>query len=96
VRLTHWYELERPDGPPLQAIVDSNDRKLQAIADAQAAGILTTRYAAVELLTVVRGVAMSWDNLTPELGHISPESREKRRALVVDAVRRLVMEPARL
>jgi len=94
LRLTHWYQLERLDWSPLQAIVDSNNRKLGAIADAQAAGILTTRYTPTELLALVRGVAMSWNNLTPELNRHNPESREKRRALVVDAVRRLIMEPA--
>jgi AcrR family transcriptional regulator len=91
LRLTHWYQLERPDGPPLQAIVDSNDRKLHAIADAQAAGILTSRYSPTELLVLVRGIAMSWNNLTPELDLQSPEPRQKRRALVVDAVRRLMV-----
>jgi AcrR family transcriptional regulator len=90
LRLTHWYQLERPDGSPLQAIVDSNNRKLHAIADAQTAGILTTRYTPTELLAVVRGIAMSWNNLTPELNRQSPEPRQKRRALVVDAVRQLI------
>jgi hypothetical protein len=87
--------LERPDGSPLQAIVDSNNRKLRAIADAQSAGLLATRYTPTELLAVVRGIAMSWNNLTPELTRQSPESRQARRALVVDAVRRLTSESTR-
>ena len=92
LRLTHWYQLERPEGSPLQALVESNDRKLTAIADAQSAGILTTRYTAIELLTLVRGIAMSWNNLTPELNREAPQAREERRAVVVDAVRRLILE----
>ena len=90
LRLTHWYQLERPDGTPLQAIVDSNDRKLGAIAHAQAAGALTTDYSPTELLVLVRGIAMSWNNLTPELDRQSPEPLTKRRALVVGAVRALI------
>ena len=89
LRLTHWYQLERPNGTPLQAIVDSNDRKLGAIAEAQAAGSLTTDYSPTELLVLVRGIAMSWNNLTPELDRQSPEPLEKRRALVVQTVRAL-------
>ena len=87
LRLTHWYQLERPNGTPLQAIVESNDRKLNAIAAAQAEGSLTTDYSPTELLVLVRGIAMSWNNLTPELDRQSPEARAKRRSLVVDAVR---------
>lgn len=94
LRLTHWYQLERPAGTPLQAIVDSNERKLTAIADAQSAGILSRRYTAIELLTLVRGIAMSWNNLTPELNREAPQAREERRALVVDAVRQLILEPS--
>jgi AcrR family transcriptional regulator len=93
LRLTHWYQLERPDDIPLRVIVDSNDRKLTAIAQSQSAGLLTTRYSAIELLTLVRGIAMAWDNLTPELGREAPQSRETRRALVVNAVRHLILEP---
>ena len=89
LRLTHWYQLERPNGTPLQAIVDSNDRKLHAIADAQTAGSLATDYSPTELLVLVRGIAMSWNNLTPELDRQSPEPLAKRRALVVGAVRAL-------
>jgi AcrR family transcriptional regulator len=89
LRLTHWYQLERPTGTPLQAIVDSNDRKLNAIATAQAAGSLPTENSPTELLVLVRGIAMSWNNLTPELDRQSPEPRATRRAAVVEAVRAL-------
>lgn len=89
LRLTHWYQLERPDGPRLQAITESNRRKLQAIDDARAAGILTDRYSSDELLTLVRGIAMSWNNLAPELSDQDTESRHRQRELVIDAVRRI-------
>ena len=90
LRLTHWYQLERPDGAPLRAIVQAHDVKLTAIADAQSVGTLPDDYSPVELLALVRGIAMAWDNLAPQLGHAVPESRESRRAAVVDAVERLV------
>jgi AcrR family transcriptional regulator len=90
LRLTYWYQLERPAGTPLAAIVESNERKLRDIADAQAAGVLTNRYSPTELLAVVRGIAMSWNNLTPELNRRSAEPRSKRRNVVVDAVRSLI------
>jgi hypothetical protein len=86
LRLTHWYQLERPDGAPMQAIVESNNRKLKAIADAQATGVLPGHYTPIEMLALVRGIAMSWNNLTPELSREVPESRQRRRATVVDAV----------
>jgi AcrR family transcriptional regulator len=94
LRLTHWYQLERPDGTPLQAIVDSNNRKLNAIAEAQAVGALPAGYSPTELLVLVRGIAMSWNNLTPELDRQSPEPLEERRALVVRTVRALTNERA--
>jgi AcrR family transcriptional regulator len=94
LRLTHWYQLERPDSAPLRAIAGSHQDKLRGIAEAQEAGRLPADYAPVELLALVRGIAMSWDNLAPELGTKPPKFRERRRAIVRDAVRRLVsMDP---
>lgn len=90
LRLMHWYQLERPHGAPLRAIVESNNRKLTAIANAQAAGILPDRYEPVELLALVRGIAMSWNNLTPELAAEAPESRSRRRSIVVQAAQQLL------
>jgi AcrR family transcriptional regulator len=94
LRLTHWYQLERPDGAPLRVIAESNDRKLRAIADAQTVGILPGLWKPIELLALVRGIAMSWNNLTPELSREAPASRQRRRATVVDAVRRLIASDA--
>jgi len=90
LRLMHWYQLERPETTSLDAIVESNNRKLDAIATAQLAGALPERYSAVELLALVRGIAMSWDNLTPELHRATTASPERRRELVVEAVQRLL------
>src|SRR5882757_8746312 len=57
---------------------------------AKDAGLLPERYTPVELLALVRAAAMSWFTMTPELGASAPKSRRRRRAVVVDAVRRIL------
>jgi AcrR family transcriptional regulator len=91
MRLTHWQELERPDAAPIRAIAESNARKLKAIADAQSAGSITSDYPAVDLLAMIRGIAMSWNNLTPDLEHGKSKLRARRRAAIVTAVTALTM-----
>src|ERR1035438_1635666 len=54
LRLSVWYRLERPDGAPLQAVVTANQSRLGQLAQAQQAGLLTGRYAPVELLALVQ------------------------------------------
>jgi AcrR family transcriptional regulator len=95
LRLSTWYGLERPDGAPLQAVVSSNQTKLEKLERAQREGILPRRYAPVELLTLVLSIAKAWATGTPELGLAAPVDRDRRRHTVVDAVRRLLAdEPA--
>lgn len=90
LRLTHWYQLERPDGVPLQAIVTANEEKLAGIAEAQARGRVPAHFTPVEVLALVRGIAMAWNNLTPELAKNVRADRPARRVAVVDAVRRIL------
>ena len=90
LRLTHWYQLERPDGAPLQVLVAANAEKLTGIADAQARGVITARYTPMAVLALVRSIAMAWNNLTPELGKEITENRGEQRASVVQATRRLL------
>src|SRR6266446_6338881 len=53
-RLATWYRLERPDGDdPIEAIVAGNAAKVRAIADAQRAGLLSTRFEPAILLALV-------------------------------------------
>jgi AcrR family transcriptional regulator len=89
LRLTTWYQLERPDGH-LDAIMSSNKAKLTAIKEAQDAGLLTTVYSPLELLTEVRALAMSWHLHTPELSIVRQPRRARRREVVIESVRRLV------
>lgn len=89
LRLTTWYQLERPQGQ-LDAIMASNAAKLKAIQEAQDAGLLTSAYAPLELLTEVRALMMSWHLHTPELAMVRQPARARRREVVVESVRRLV------
>jgi len=89
LRLATWYQLERPDGA-LPEIMASNDAKLTKIAQAQAAGTLPATFSPLELLTAVRALSMGWTLHTPELAQLERPSRERRRELVVEGVRRLV------
>jgi AcrR family transcriptional regulator len=89
-RLATWYQLERPHGAPLAALVASNKAKLDQLQKAKDAGLLPGRYRPVELLALVRSAAMSWISMTPELGATAPKSRARRRAVVIDAVQRII------
>lgn len=89
LRLSTWYQLERADGR-LPAIVESNNAKLAKIEQAQEAGLLTTAYSALELLTEVRALCMSWHLHTPELALVRRPNRARCREVVVESVRRLV------
>jgi AcrR family transcriptional regulator len=97
LRLYAWYNLERPGGSPMQAIGVRNDDRLARLEKAQTDGIPSTHYSAVELLSLVRSIASSWAQLShSSLGPQAPADRERRRFIVVDAVRRLIepREPA--
>lgn len=89
LRLALWYQLERPDGD-LPEVRASTQAKLDRLAEAQAAGLLPTTFTPLELLTEVRALAMSWHLHTPEMARLPRPDRERRRALVVESVRRLV------
>lgn len=89
LRLTTWYQLERAEGS-LPVIVESNKRKLDKIAAAQAAGRITSDFSPLELLTQVRALAMGWHLHTPELAVVRRPSRARCREIVVESVRRLV------
>jgi AcrR family transcriptional regulator len=93
LRLTYWYQLERPDGAPLQVIAAANENKLSGIADAQARGRVPGDFTPIEVLALVRSISLAWNNLTPELGKYVAEDRVSRRAAVVAAAQRLFTPP---
>jgi AcrR family transcriptional regulator len=91
-RLATWYRLERADGnDPIEAIVTSNTTKVKAIAEAQRAGTLTTRFEPAVLLGLVLTLSGTWSSMTPEYtGLVKRLSLAKRRRAIVDAVAALL------
>jgi AcrR family transcriptional regulator len=91
-RLATWYRLERADGTdPIEAIVASNAAKVKAIAEAQRAGLLTTRFEPAVLLGLVLTLSGMWSSVTPEYtGLVKRLSVAKRRQAIVDAVAALL------
>jgi AcrR family transcriptional regulator len=91
-RLATWHRLERADGdPPIGAIVASNAAKVKAIAQAQEAGLLTTRFDPAVLLALVLTISGIWSATTPEYsGLVKRLSVTKRRQAIVDAVATLL------
>jgi AcrR family transcriptional regulator len=91
-RIANWYRLERAGAAqPLAAIVAANAEKIAQIGRAQEAGVLPTRYSAVDLLALVTHLAGLWTQTTPEFGElIAQHSRAHRRKVVTDAVAALL------
>jgi len=91
LRLATWHRLERAaDHAPLQAVLEANQSKIDAIAKAQAAGRVTTSYTPAEILALVLTIANMWTVMTPEMHLAGPTDSTTRRALVVTAVATLV------
>lgn len=91
-RLAAWYQLERGgQGLLIQAIVDSNQAKVDAIRDAQAAGRISSAFPPEVLLGLVIQLAGLWVNQTPEYLVLTASlTAAERRAHVVAAVKSLV------
>jgi AcrR family transcriptional regulator len=91
-RLATWYRLERSDSDALlAAIVSSNQGKIAAIAKAQKAGRVSSRFPAVDLLGLVVTLSAMWTTSTPEFNVLaSKQSAAHRRRVIVDAVAALL------
>jgi AcrR family transcriptional regulator len=91
-RLATWHRLERADGDaPIEAIVTSNAAKVKAIAEAQKAGLVTTRFEPAVLLGLVLTLSGIWSSTTPEYTALVRRlSVAKRRQAIVDAVAALL------
>ena len=87
-----WYRLERADSDdPIEAIVASNAAKVKAIADAQRAGLLSTRFEPAVLLATRPDLSGAWSSMTPEYARLVRRvSVAKRRQAIVDAVAALL------
>ena len=91
-RIASWYRLERAEtAEPLQSILKANQGKIDAIAQAQADGVLPDRFDAADLLALVLTIAGMWTAMTPEYHDlVRSESVAHRRKLITDAVRALL------
>ncbi|MCW1249619.1 TetR family transcriptional regulator [Acaricomes phytoseiuli] len=95
-RLAVWYRLERqPEAPIIQTVLESNQKKAAAIAEAQRRGAVSDSYPPEVLLGLILHLSSLWDLQTPEyLQMTSTLSTADRRDVVVSAVRALT-EPAK-
>jgi AcrR family transcriptional regulator len=93
-RLATWYRLERAGTTdPLDAIVESNRHKTEAIAQAQRDGVLPSKYEPIVLLSLVIHQATLWANMTPEyVALVEHTSSADRRKIVTESVAALLRD----
>ena len=90
-RIATWYRLERAGTDDLLPVVlASYKAKIQAIADAQATGILPTRFPPDVLLGLVIHLSGFWSSTIPEFDALVADSSATRRQVVADAVAALL------
>jgi AcrR family transcriptional regulator len=81
-RLIFWYRLERGEAALATPLaVESTQAKIDAVRAAQAAGKVSDRFRAEEVVALVQHIAMLWSVNGPA---------EQIRTTIADAVRRLV------
>jgi AcrR family transcriptional regulator len=94
VRLGSWHALELEESEHRIEVIERAIREhTHAVSRAQADGLVDDTIAAAELVSLVISVAGTWAIATPERRHPAPGSprlRERRRAGVLEACRRLV------
>ncbi|MFE1963170.1 TetR family transcriptional regulator [Streptomyces sp. NPDC059479] len=93
IRLAAWVRLERrPAGRLVEEHQRLDDRKLRAIAEAQAAG-LVRKGDPFDVMAMVIAMSMAWSpvsNVYAATAEEPPEVHEQRRALLRESVRRAV------
>ncbi|GLX96353.1 TetR family transcriptional regulator [Herbidospora sp. NBRC 101105] len=91
MRLATWQRLERADDPPVPLAVQSMTHKAEAIAKAQAEGVLPADFPPGVLLSLVLHLASVWTAVSPESAALVDSTTPDERARYVeDAVRRLI------
>jgi AcrR family transcriptional regulator len=92
MRLATWQRLERGTDAPVRLAVDSTREKVDAIARAQAEGLLPGDFPAGVLLTLVLHLAAVWSAVNPEQAAAAgvPDTSQQHE-FVADAVRRLLL-----
>lgn len=87
MRLVSWQRLERADDPPLPMSVDSSARNIDAIAKAQAAGIVTDRFAPEIIFAMVLHLATLWAEMNPDVqAAMSVPDADTRRTIINEAM----------
>jgi AcrR family transcriptional regulator len=89
MRLVTWARLERgPDAGKLTGLLDSYGRKVDAVAQAQRAGVVSERFPAATLLELI--LCLIQTNAEPSAEPDDPAEFQRRQQAIKDAVRRLV------
>ena len=91
-RLARWHGLERPGGIlALEPAVHGMVAKIEAIAAAQTAGVVTSMLTPDQVVSMVVNIAATWSAGSPEIADEAPpgELTASRRAAVVWAVERI-------
>jgi AcrR family transcriptional regulator len=88
IRLITWQRLERADDPPHRFAMTSIQNHIDAIANAQADGVVPDRFNARFLYALLLHVAALWAMTSPDvLAVVDINDPEERRQLVQAAVR---------
>ncbi|MBB5081765.1 TetR/AcrR family transcriptional regulator [Nonomuraea endophytica] len=92
-RVVAWNQLERR-GPAVRDVGsdESGRRKIEQVREAQCRGVLPGHFDAAQVVYLTQSVALSWFFLPDEItAHAAdPADLDRRRATVVEAVRRLM------
>jgi AcrR family transcriptional regulator len=90
-RLATWYRLERGRDSVIEIVRAGNAAKIDAIARAQADGLVTDAYTPVELLALVLHLSGFWSANVPEFDEFAADiGDDRRREVVVRAVSAVV------
>jgi len=90
-RLIAWHRMERGDDADPGFPDETMQQQIASIAAAQAAGTVPDDLPASVLFALVLTIATMWHNLSPTLlGVIGVDDHAQRKAIVCDAVSRLI------
>ncbi|GEO26901.1 HTH-type transcriptional repressor [Alicyclobacillus acidoterrestris] len=96
-RVVMWHRLERGgDGQQIPGGGDAARHKIDVIRSAQEAGKLPSHFDAEQLMLLIQSIASLWTSQPPEIAELvaAKSDRARRRATVVEAVRRLLEGPS--
>lgn len=90
-RFVGWYQLQSsPDASRRSLVADAVREKIAAVAAAQAAGLITDRMSAGELVLAVQTISRMWATQPDEIVSAAGGDADSRREAVRTAVERLV------